>query len=74
MANNKPSLIRADSRPKFLSIMEKHLLELILQEKFNNTKPSETITRQVISDIFEKINNANAINFGYEDEDYLEVS
>ena len=74
MANNKPTLIRADSKAKFLSIMEKHLLELILQEKFNNTKPSETVTRQVISDIFEKINNANAINFDYEDEDYLEVS
>ena len=74
MTYNKPTLIRADSRAKFLSIMEKHTLELILQEKFNNTKPSETVTRQVISDIFEKITNANSINFEYEDEDYLEVS
>jgi hypothetical protein len=74
MTNNKPNLIRADSKAKFLSIMEKHTLELILQEKFNNTKPTETVTRQIISDIFEKINNANAINFDYEDENYLEVS
>ena len=73
MINNKPSLIRKDTKAGFLSLNEKDILKEILLDSFKNVNVKDSETRNIISDILEKVNNANAINFDYEDANYLEV-
>lgn len=73
MVNNKPNLIRKDSKAGFLSLNEKAVLVGSLLDSFKNTSVQNSEDRKIISDILEKVNNANAINFDYEDKNYLEV-
>ena len=70
MLNNKPNLIRKDSKAGFLSISEKAVLVGSLLDSFHNTSVQNSEDRKIISDILEKVNNANAINFDYKDENY----
>ena len=73
MINKKPSLFRKDSKIGFLSLNEKDILKEILLDSFKNANVKDSETRNIISDILEKVNNANTINFDYEDTNYLEV-
>lgn len=73
MINKKPSLFRKDTKAGFLSLNEKDILKEILLDSFKNVNVKDSETRNIISDILEKVNNANAINFDYEDTNYLEV-
>ena len=73
MVNNKPNLIRKDSKAGFLSLNEKAVLVGSLLDSFRNTSVQNSEDRKIISDILEKVNNANAINFDYKDENYLEI-
>jgi len=70
----KLPLINKESKADFLSGKEKELLEKILLDAFPNIQNDVAIGRRfTVSDIYEKVSNANAINFDYEDVDYLAV-
>ena len=71
MKNTKPNLIRKDSKANLLNILEKDALEVILKNAFQNLDVQNTEARQRVSDILEKVTNANAITFDYEDVCYL---
>jgi len=69
--SNKPNLIRYESKANFLSNLEKDALEVILKNAFENLDVQNTEGRQRVSDILEKVTNANAVTFDYEDVCYL---
>jgi hypothetical protein len=70
----KLPLINKESKAGFLSAKEKELLQKILLDAFQNIENDVAIGRRfTVSDIYEKVSNANAINFDYEDVDYLAV-
>tara|TARA_B100000424_G_C22529266_1_gene302940 strand:- start:97 stop:321 length:225 start_codon:yes stop_codon:yes gene_type:complete len=71
MKNTKPNLIRRESKENFLNIFEKDALEIILKNAFENLDAQNTEGRQIVSDILEKVTNANAVIFDYEDVCYL---
>ena len=71
MKNIQNNLIREDSKAGFLNASEKNALEVILKSAYKNLDIQDTEARQRVCDIYEKVSNANAINFDYEDVDYL---
>ena len=71
MKNTKPNLIRRESKENFLNIFEKDALEIILKNAFENLDAQNTEGRQIVSDILEKVTNANTVTFDYEDVCYL---
>ena len=71
MKNTKPALIRKESKANFLNILEKDALEVILKNAFENLDVQNTEGRQRVSDILEKVTNANAVTFDYEDVCYV---
>ena len=72
MTNTKHiNLIRKDSKADVLSLNEKKVLRKILKNAFENSKPTETDTRQTVSDILEKLNCSFKVEFEYEDHESL---
>ena len=72
MKNKNLTLLNRESKIGFLSAKEKELLEKILLDAFQNVDNDVASGRRfTVSDIYEKVTNANAINFDYEDVCYL---
>jgi len=68
MKNKNLTLLNRESKAGFLSAKEKELLEKILLDAFQNADNDVANGRRfTVSDIYEKVTNANAINFDYED-------
>jgi len=72
MKNKNLTLLNRESKAGFLSAKEKELLEKILLDAFQNADNDVANGRRfTVSDIYEKVTNANAITFDYEDVCYL---